>query len=312
MKRKTEQEDQLKELIPMENQIHTKNKDKKWLSFVSLLILVFALIGIAITLMYKGIQAEKQDKIMETLYEQIQEASEISSDTSIPEDSIFKDGEIDSIDEQKEVVIPTSTPEVNPYASIFAKNKDMVAWIHIPDTQIDLPVVQTMWDENYYLTKDFYGRENSNGTLIMDTDSDTVKPSTNLIIHGHHMKSGAMFGDLDAYADEEYAKEHEIITMYFPTCQREYQVIAVFKSQVFKKSENVFKYYKFFEASNQEEFDNFYTNIKKLSLFDTGIEAIKGDNFLTLSTCAYHVANGRFVVVAKQISEKVFALEEEE
>ena len=49
-----------------------------------------------------------------------------------------------------------------------------------------------------------------------------------------------------------------------------------------------------------KEFDDFYNNIKQLSQYDTGVTAQFGDHFLTLSTCVYHVEQGRFVVVAKE------------
>ena len=91
-----------------------------------------------------------------------------------------------------------------------------------------------------------------------------------------------------------------------------YEVIAVFRSQVFKKSDTVFKFYKFFQADTQEEFDDFYNNIKKMSLYDTGVSAEFGDRFITLSTCVYHVKNGRFVVVAreKDTAEQYLPIEE--
>lgn len=198
---------------------------------------------------------------------------------------------------------PEEKPLVeNPYAEAFRQNSDMAAWIQIDGTQIDYPVVQTMEDENYYLYRGFDKKENKNGCLILDTDSSITEPlSTNLIIHGHNMKSGAMFGTLTDYENEEYGKEHKYIKLYTKECERNYEVISVFRSQVYKKSEDVFKFYKFFQADTQEEFDDWYTNIKELSAYDTGVTAEFGDRFLTLSTCVYHVKNGRLVVVAKEI-----------
>ncbi len=200
----------------------------------------------------------------------------------------------------------------NPYGSLFLENPDMIAWISIPDTKIDLPVVQTMENEDEYLNLDFHGNYSANGTLIMDTDSDTTIPSTNLIIHGHNMKSGEMFGDLDLYKDSAYEQEHDRITLYFDDVKKEYQVFAVFYSQVYRKSDKVFKYYKFFQADSEEDFMYYYDNCKKLSLYDTGIEAVYGDELLTLSTCSYQVENGRFVVVAKKISQEDMTYEFEE
>lgn len=51
----------------------------------------------------------------------------------------------------------------------------------------------------------------------------------------------------------------------------------------------------------EEDFLEFYQNIKDMSLYDTGVDAVYGDTLLMLSTCAYHVKNGRFVIVAKRI-----------
>lgn len=199
------------------------------------------------------------------------------------------------------------------YQELYETNSDIIGWLRIEDTVIDYPVMQTMEDEGYYLDKDFYGEADVNGCLIMDTDSVVgtgrtennyaggITPSTNLIIHGHTMRSGAMFGNLKLYADEAYGMAHNRI--YFDSLyeEREYELIAVFYSQVFYESEDVFKYYKFFQADTPEEFDIWYTNIKEMSLYDTGVTAEFGDEFITLSCCAYHVEDGRFVVVGRRI-----------
>lgn len=195
---------------------------------------------------------------------------------------------------------PTAAPVANPYRDSFLANSDMAAWLQIPGTVIDYPVMWTPEDEEYYLYRDFDKTDNKNGCLILDTDSSLNPLTTNLIIHGHNMKSGAMFGTLTDYESEDFWQEHQNIILYTEECQRNYEVIAVFRSQVYKKTDEVFKFYKFFQADTQEEFDDFYQNIKALSLYDTGVTAQFGDHFLTLSTCVYHVEQGRFVVVAKE------------
>ncbi|MBP5197718.1 MAG: class B sortase [Lachnospiraceae bacterium] len=177
----------------------------------------------------------------------------------------------------------------------------MVAWINIPDnTKIDYPVMWTPEDENYYLHRSFEKEELYEGCLILDTDSKAEPATTNLIIHGHNMRSGSMFGELDKYSDENYCKEHDTIYLFTESEKRSYKVMAVFKSAVYKKSDTRFKYYKFFNADTEEQFDDFYNNVKDMSLYDTGVTASFGDRFLTLSTCSKHVENGRFVVVAKE------------
>ena len=195
----------------------------------------------------------------------------------------------------------TKSTVTTSYDKLFETNEDMIGWLNISDTQIDYPVMQTPEDEEYYLHRDFFGEKDKNGCLLMDTDSDINRKGANLIIHGHNMRSGAMFGTLEEYKDSEYGTAHNLLNLYTREENREYQLIAVFYSKVYSSNEHVFKFYQYFGASNEEEFNNFYNNIKQMSLYDTGVEAQYGDEFLTLSTCAYHTKNGRFVVVAKRI-----------
>lgn len=201
------------------------------------------------------------------------------------------------------------------YSTLYNENSDMIGWLSIDDTNIDYPVMQTKEDEDYYLMYDFYGKRNRNGSLVLDSDSEAgigtvennykngVKPSSNLIIHGHAMKTGDMFGKLHLYQEKSYGLTHSRIQFDTLYEDRRYELISVFYSEVYEKQDKVFKYYNFFEAGTPEEFDNWYRNIKEMSLYDTGVEAVYGDEFLTLSSCSYHVEEGRFVVIAKRIYE---------
>lgn len=204
-----------------------------------------------------------------------------------------------------ESTVELPEPYVSPYSDYFTKYPDIAAWFQIPDTIIDYPVMWTPEDETYYLYKHYDGSENINGSLLLDTDSSLDPLTTNLIIHGHNMKSGAMFGYLPMYEKYSYYEQHKEMLLYTPEGERTYEVIAVFRSQVFKKKDTCFKYYKFFQADTEEEFNDFYDNIKALSIYDTGVTAEFGDHFITLSTCVSHVENGRFVVVAKEISNTI-------
>ena len=237
-------------------------------------------------------------QVPETEEEKMPEMAAESDETDIAPAETAAD------DAEEPEAVPSPEPELteNPYAEYFLQNEDMAAWLQIDGMNIDYPVMWTPGDEEYYLYRGFDGRSDSNGCLILDTDSSLDPLTTNLIIHGHHMRSGAMFGKLMDYKDPEFAKEHDTVLIYTENGLRTYEVLAAFYSQVYKKSDDVFKYYKFFQADTQEEFDDFYNNIMELSLYDTGITAEFGDHFLTLSTCAYHVEYGRFVVVAKEVS----------
>ena len=289
---------------------------KKTLSILLFLIAAACLLA-AIFLIGRGhIQNRHSQQLLEELRPDTVSTEETEETDTTQE--IQEDATQETISNETTETVPSETeteetipdePETdltliaveNPYRDSYLTNSDMVGWLQIPGTNIDYPVMWTPADENYYLYRAFDGSDNKNGSLILDTDSSLDPLTTNLIIHGHNMRSGEMFGNLTDYEDPDYFEGHKQIILYTQECQRNYEIIAVFRSQVYKKNDQVFKFYKFFQADSQEEFDDFYKNIKDLALYDTGVTAQFGDHFITLSTCVYHVEQGRFVVVAKEV-----------
>ena len=115
------------------------------------------------------------------------------------------------------------------------------------------------------------------------------------------MKNGEMFQDLLNYSSKTYYEEHPIIRFTTANEDAEYEIMSAFKSRVYYKSEeNVFRYYNFLDAETEEEYNNFVTNAKTSSLYDTGISAQYKDPLITLITCSYHVQDGRFVVIGRK------------
>ena len=275
-------------------------------AFLVVLIFLTAMIQYRMGYMGSRYVATKDNltQALQNISPTVENETSTNNDGGIPVvDTVNGDGEV--------VQTAVKTPKME---EMFALNPDCAGWIKIDGTVIDYPVMQTPDDEQYYLNRDFDGKYSAYGCIIADTDSvigtgtaaenytDGSKPGTNIILHGHNMKNGTMFGGLDSYRTQAYEKSHNIIKFSSLYEDREYEICAVFLSQVYKKSQtNVFKYYQFFNAENEEEFKDFYNNIKHLSMYDTGVEAVYGDEFITLSVCAYHVENGRLVVVGKRI-----------
>ena len=198
-------------------------------------------------------------------------------------------------EEKKELVV------LEKYKKLFSQNKSLIGWIKIDDTNIDYPVMQTVNNE-YYLDHNYNQQYDKNGSIFLDKDCDITNPGTNMIIYGHHMKSGKMFGNLKLYSNKSYYDEHPIIQ--FDTIYEEgrYQIMYVFRSRIYNEDEIVFKYYQFFDVATPEEFDSNMSEMAKISLYDTGVTAKYGDKLITLSTCDNSEQDGRFVVVAKKIN----------
>lgn len=187
------------------------------------------------------------------------------------------------------------------YQTLYNKNKKLIGWLKIDDTIIDYPVMQTVNNE-YYLDHNFNQEYDKNGSLFLDKDCDVVRRNTNLIIYGHHMKSGKMFGSLNSYSNEEYGKKHALIQFDTIYEKGTYEVMYVFRSRIYNEDEVVFKYYQFLDVASEAEFNSNMQEMAALSLYDTGVTARYGDELLTLSTCDSSEADGRFVVVAKRVS----------
>ena len=197
-----------------------------------------------------------------------------------------------------------AAPEVlDEFKNLLNVNKKLIGWVKIDDTNIDYPVMQTT-DNDYYLEHNLNQEYDKNGSIFLDKDCDIVEPSTNLILYGHHMRSGKMFGELDKYESQTYCEEHPYIQFDTLYEKGTWQVMYVFRSKVYSQEEIVFKYYQFIDVNSEQEFDSNMQEMAALSLYDTGVTAEYGDRLLTLSTCDYEETNGRFVIVAKKVATK--------
>lgn len=259
----------------------------------ALMILVFSLVAV-VCFGYFGIyyyQNYRNDNDMQHL-------AEIKEQNKTPGLAHQTD---EDLNEKPEENAENEPPEVlSDYKTLLNMNKDLIGWLKIADINIDYPVMQTN-DNTYYLEHNFDNKYDKNGCLFLDYQCDVINRNTNLIIYGHNMQSGKMFGNLDKYSSEEYYKEHpkfEFDTIYEKGA---YEIVYVFRSKIYNEDAVVFKYYQFLDVQSEVEFNSNMAEMAKLSLYDTGITPEYGDELLTLSTCDYQENHGRFVVVARKI-----------
>ena len=182
--------------------------------------------------------------------------------------------------------------------NLYLINNDVVGWIRIEGTNINYPVMQ---NSEYYLRRNIYKEYSTYGTPFL-ADYCNINLSDNLIIYGHHIKSGMMFADLDKYKSYDYYLNHKTIKLYklqgTETIEEEYKIISCFKTTVNKGG---FKYYNFFNATSEADYNSFLEQCRELSFYNTEDTAKYRDKLITLSTCEYSLNNGRMVVVAKKI-----------
>lgn len=189
------------------------------------------------------------------------------------------------------------------YLPLLQENPDLAAWLTIEGTAIDYPVMYTPDDPQYYLRRAFDRSDAMSGSLFI---SDGCTPDgVHILIYGHKMQDGTMFGTLDRYSDPDYAAAHPEITYDLIQPDGSYErltftVMAAFYSRIYAADEeNVFRYYYATDLSSPEAFQSYTNQVLAAALYDTGVRAEAGDRLLTLSTCSYHTKDGRFVVVAR-------------
>jgi len=182
-------------------------------------------------------------------------------------------------------------------------NENFVGWITIDGTGMDYPVVAGA-DYRRFQTLSFFGEYNENGTLVVDEHSaigSGIKgnynraPGMNLIIHGNNRKSGLMFGRLLDFQTLDFCEEHKNISFDTLYEKREYQVISAFFDRDEEREMDSFQFDKYCYAKSEEEFQYFYDNILKKSIYKTNVTAKYKDEFITLTT---PVKDGKFAVIA--------------
>ena len=201
----------------------------------------------------------------------------------------------------KEKVVLDEAAILPELREIYALNHDLVGWLTIPDTVIDYPVMQNE-DSEYYLTRDFNEEENINGQIILDAQCDPYTPSYNLILSGHHMKNGSMFGSLPEYRNKRYWEKHPFVEFDTLMARKQYVIFAAFYSADYDEDEKGFRYNA--DIAYKIDAQRWLAEIQENQLYETGVEVEFGDEFITLTTCdrSRH-RNGRFVVVCRKIRE---------
>jgi len=234
---------------------------------------------------------------------EIQTMYENAKETIIPETSIASA----SVSTSTPTFSPTAIPQLlNSYQYIgksflpeaeemLSQNPDTIAWIRIPDV-VNLPIVYR--NNSYYLDHNFHGKKSNSGTLFLDEAHPFLSDTQYLVVHGHSMHDGSMFGYVSLYRKKGYMEQHPVV--YFNTLYREeeYEVIGVLRISLDINSQDYFPYCGTRKFETVEQFFSFVDSIHKHAMYwKDGVEMLSNDAFLALSTC-YH--DDRIVVLCRR------------
>ncbi|MCR4902734.1 MAG: class B sortase [Butyrivibrio sp.] len=182
------------------------------------------------------------------------------------------------------------------FDKLQASNPDIFAWINIPGTVIDYPVVQHPTDDTYYLKHGADGLSSNYGCPYIELSDSKDFTDFNTVLYGHNMNNGSMFANLHKYEDNEFYQSHRDIYIYTPDHKLTYKVFAA----VMYSDAHIPYYYDDSVESDRTAFlESLKTDIvADRSYISDDIEVTEDDRIITLSTCDKTLRSNRFLVVA--------------
>ena len=262
-----------------------------------ILCLAGAVICTAVACSGKETQSRADDEY-EKLAEQtnsaaaVQEPVETPSVTAEPTEAPLE--EKDPLAILEEMGVPIPEKEVD-FADLQENtNGDIYAWIHIPDTKIDYPVLQHPTDNSYYLNHNLDGSRGYPGCIYTEDYNKKDFTDSNTVLYGHNMKNGTMFAGLHKYGDSEYLEEHPYIYIYTEEGLLAYEIFAAYQSG----DEHILYAHDGFE--DRKVYGKYLEEILSMrsmgSVLKEGAEVTEDSRIITLSTCISGKPDNRFLV----------------
>ena len=185
------------------------------------------------------------------------------------------------------------------FAELYAQNPHVVGTLEM-DPDISLPVVQ--WDNSFYMDHDFDGNESVAGTLFVDSRNTLWPQDDHILIYGHNMKDGSMFGSLNNYRNVGFLRNTVCIEFNTIYGDAQYVPFALFDASMTKDDPNYFKLIRL-NFSEEQPFDAFLEDVQSRSLFNIPVDVNENDQLLSLVTCSYSMDNGRFIIMCRKLRE---------
>ncbi|MCL2403271.1 MAG: class B sortase [Coriobacteriia bacterium] len=217
-------------------------------------------------------------------YYEIQQVYNSGSEAyNVVRDRAIYDG--DASDRDEELGIPAKGID---WDELHAINENIIGWIYSPGTPIDYPIVAAD-DYSFYLSRLPDGTFNANGSIFLDFNHSPDFSDPISVIYGHHMRSGKMFGTLNAYRRQSFFENHSVMFLYTP--ERNYRVDLMYgfvvaegqwRARAFVFPENISSLLTFAESN---------------TTFESDVRWQEGDRILAMSTCEYDFDDARYVVL---------------
>lgn len=178
-------------------------------------------------------------------------------------------------------------------------NADIYAWIYIPNTKVDYPILQHATDDEYYLDHDMNNESASAGSIFTQHYNNKDFNDNHTVIYGHNMKNGSMFKTLHYYTEESFFESNPYVYLYLDGETRVYQIFAAYE---YGDAHLLLNY----DMEDSDVFADYLEEVQGMSdsvgHFDREPELTESSKIITLSTCIGGKPDKRYLVQAKLIA----------
>lgn len=260
------------------------SKKLKWTLYILIVLFAAVFIFSGAVLIHEYMMRERDSETFEELTDLI-----LLPETS--EEVIYDYSMSESLDTSENVEnIQTTVVHKRNLEPLFSRNSDCIGWIYIEGTEVNYPVMHTVYDPEKYIDLSFDLKYSAYGVPFLDHKCTAV--CDNLVIYGHNMNDGSMFASIRRFMDKKYFLEHPYIEFETVDGCKTYAVFAIVS---LKASDQWYSYHNFDDRNKYVE------NINRLiskSLYDTGVMPEYGKQIITLSTCYGVARDDRLILLA--------------
>lgn len=188
------------------------------------------------------------------------------------------------------------------FYQLQAQNEDIVGWLKI-DGVLEEAVLQR--DNEYYLTHNALKQRSVTGALFLDENCNLDTVPTQMLIHGHNMKEGAMFGSLKKYKvkDASYYRAHPFIDFNTIYENGRYVIFSVAEVDIRSNKPDYLPFWQNSRFASAQAFMDYVERAKLLSHYRCNVDVQPGDRLLTLSTCTGTDDNKRLIIMARKLRD---------
>lgn len=289
----------------------SENPDRRYLRYLPLMFIAVAIIAGAIFLAEAFGKSGQQKKYEELAGKTANVGSESDEEKKLSDELRQTDeasetnvqeltAEEQNLLRLQEMGIPIPEKNVDFETLKEQTNADIYAWIYIPDTMIDYPILQHATDNTYYLKYNIDGSKGYPGCIYTENynSMDFTDPVT--VIYGHNMKNGSMFAGLHKFEDSEYFEEHPYVYIYTP---EKLLVYEIFSACIYSDRHILLNH----DFTDRVVFDYYLSEIESVREMGTNrredVEVTVDDHIIVLSTCVANKSDKRYLVQGVLLNE---------